>query len=559
MRKRLTMRRWQFRVLYHVFLLRVFDLELMSTNGDPARLLGQFATIFSSVSLLFALPGILFVAASQRLTSTMAWTVEHFFIATTLTTVGMITVLNWDSVFPDRRDVLVLGPLPVQTSTLFLAKISALLAAPGLVVIGLNIFSGLVWPVLFSSGRGGILGLLRVWPAYWITVSAAAGFVVFSVLAVQGITANLLPRQHFLRLSASLQAGAFCLLLSLYFLEPHLESPEALTASANQRLLAWLPSYWFLGMFQQLNGSMHPALLSLARRAWTALGVSVLGAGVALLLSYFRMMPKIVEQPEILRSARRTSWSPKLGSSLRSAIILFVIRTLLRSRQHRMILSFFSGIGFAIVVGYVTFFDGWAPAKTGINIAFLIASVLMLVFVILGIRVVAAIPISLSANWIIRVTLVRPSSAYREAVRFSWIALGVVPICFLVAVQLLTVSPGWPGLGHLVVLFLLGVILVELCLLTFPKVPFTCSYLPGKANIHIAFWTGLVLLFQLVSTGVRFESRVLGHPLSFGLMVLLLALTLAGLRKRADSRRSKDEELLFEEEYSTDIVSLNLS
>jgi len=154
---------------------------------------------------------------------------------------------------------------------------------------------------------------------------------------------------------------------------------------------------------------------------------------------------------------------------------------------------------------------------------------------------------------------VRPSGAYREAVRFSWIALGVVPICFLVAVQLLTVSPGWPGLGHLVVLFLLGVILVELCLLTFPKVPFTCSYLPGKANIHIAFWTGLVLLFQLVSTGVRFESRVLGHPLSFGLMVLLLALTLAGLRKRTDARRRKGEELLFEEEYSTDIVSLNLS
>jgi len=25
------------------------------------------------------------------------------------------------------------------------------------------------------------------------------------------------------------------------------------------------------------------------------------------------------------------------------------------------------------------------------------------------------------------------------------------------------------------------------------KVPFACSYLPGKANIHIAFWVSLIL------------------------------------------------------------------
>lgn len=559
MRNRLAMKRWQFRVLYHVFLLRVVDLELMSANSDPTRLLGHFATIFSSVSLLFALPGLLFVAASQRLKSTEAWTVEHFFIATTLTVVGTITVLNWDSVFPDRRDVLVLGPLPVRASTLFLAKISALFAAPGLAIVGLNIFSGLVWPPLFASGKGWALGLLKVWPAYWITVFAAGGFIVCTVLAVQGIAANLLPRQYFLRLSAFLQAGFFCLLLSLYFLEPHLESPAALTAPANQRLLAWLPSYWFLGIFQQLNGSMHQAFVPLARRAWIALGVSVFSAGAALLLSYFRMMPKIVEQPEILPGARGISWSPNFGNSLKNAITSFVMRTLFRSRQHRMILSFFSGIGLAIVVGYVTFFDGSGPAKTGVSIAFLIASILILVFVILGIRVVAAIPISLSANWMIRVTQVRPSSEYQRAVRFSWIALGVAPIWVLVAGLLLTTSPWRPVLGHLVVLVLLGMLLVELCLLTFPKVPFTCSYLPGKANIHIAFWVGIVLLFQFVSTGARFERRMLNHPFSYALMILLLAITLAVLRRRAKARTSEGEELLFEEEYPPDLVSLNLS
>jgi hypothetical protein len=559
MRKGLMLRRLQFRVLYHVFLLRVVDLELMSASGDPTRLLGQFAMIFSSVSLLFALPGILYLAGRERLQSSEAWTAEHFFIATTLTVVGVIMALNWASAFPDRRDLLVLGPLPVRPSTLFLAKISALIAAPSLAILGLNIFSGLAWPFLFASGKGGFVGLLRVWPAYWITMFAAGSFVVCTVLAVQGLAANLLPRQHFLRLSAFPQAGFLCLLLSLYLLEPHLESPAALTAPGNQRLLEWLPSYWFLGLFQQLNGSMDPAFLPLVRRAWMALEASVFGAGLVLLLSYFRIMPRIVEQPDILPGTRGISWPLHAGDSLKNAITLFVMRTLLRSGQHRMILSFFSGIGLAIVVGYVTLFDGWASKTTGMSIAFLIASILMLVFVIVGIRAVAAIPISLSANWIIRVTQVRPSRAYQEAVRFSWIALGVAPIWLLVSGLLLTSSPSWQVFGHLVALLLLGTLLVELCLLSFPKVPFTCSYLPGKANIHIAFWSGLVLLFQLVSTGARFESRVLNHPLNYALMILFLTMIMAALRRLTEARVRRGGEVVFEEEYPVDLVSLNLS
>jgi hypothetical protein len=558
MHRRMTMKKRQFRVLYHVFLLRLVDLELMSANGDPTRLLGQFATIFSSVSLLFTLPGLVLAAASQRLASTEAWTAEHFFIATTLTVIGMITVLNWDSVFPDRRDVLVLGPLPVRASTLFLAKIAAVFAVPGLTIVGLNIFSGLVWPLLFSSGKGGYWGLLRVWTAYWITMFTAGGFIVCTVLTVQGVAANLLPRQYFLRLSAFLQAGAFCALLSLYIIEPHLESPAALMAQENQRLLAWLPSYWFLGLFQQLNGSMHPAFVPLAKRAWIAFGASVFGAGAVLLLSYFRMMPKIVEQPDILPGSRGVLWMPTFGNSLRSAMTFFSLRTLLRSRQHRMILSFFSGIGFAIVVGYVIAFGGRGEGTPGISIAFLIASILMMVFVILGVRVVAAIPISLSANWIIRVTQVRPSSEYRRAVRFSWIALGVVPVWWLVAGVLFAAYPWRVVLEHLFVLLLVGMFLVELCLYTFQKVPFTCSYLPGKANIHIAFWVGLVLLFQLVSTGARFESRMLNRPPGYVLMVLLFAAALAGLRRLNEARTRDAEELLFEEEYPADLVSLNL-
>jgi hypothetical protein len=552
-----AVRRVQFRVLYRVFWMRVIDLELLSADADPTRLIGQFATVFITLSVFLAFPVLLL--AGHRMPLTGTWTAEHFFIETTMTVAGLIAVLSWDSAFPDRRDVLVLAPLPVRASTLLLAKIAALFAAPCLAMIAFNLFVGVAWPLLFISGDGGFFGALRSWPAYWITIFAAGGFFVFTVLAIQGLAANLLPRQLFLRLSALLQAGTLCLLLSVYFLEPSLESPAALTAPGNQRLLAWLPSYWFLGLFQQLNGSMHPALAPLARRGWIGLAVSALGAGAALLLSYFRTLPKIVEQPEILPGARTGPWSPPFGNSLRGAITSFTLRTLLRSRQHRMILSFYLGIGLAIVVGYVkTPLGGLALATTGINITLLLASILMMILTILALRVVASIPISLPANWIIRVTQVRPAHHYQRAVRFSWLALGVAPVLLILAGSLLAVCPWRPVLGHLVTMLLLGILLIELCLYTFQKIPFTCSYLPGKANLHFVFWACLLVFIRLLNEGAKFESRMLNHPLSCMLMILLLAMVAAGMGWLAEVRMSLAEELVFEEEYAAEIVSLNL-
>src|SRR6202167_2473389 len=217
----------QFCTLYRVFLLRVVDLDLLSADADPAKLIGQFAAIFCTFSFVLSLP--LALMSGDKLAMINAWMFEHFFIETSMTVAGLIAILNWDAAFPDRRDLLVLAPLPVRKSTLFLAKLAALFAAPALAMVALNIFSGLLWPLLFRSTNSGFSGMLRALPAYWITIFAAGAFFVFSILTLQGLAANLLPRQLFLRLSAVLQTAVMCLLLSVYFLEPSLESPAGLT------------------------------------------------------------------------------------------------------------------------------------------------------------------------------------------------------------------------------------------------------------------------------------------------------------------------------------------
>jgi hypothetical protein len=552
-----ALRKLQFCTLYRVFLLRVVDLDLLSADADPAKLIGQFAAIFCTFSFVLSLP--LALMSGDTLTMTNAWMFEHFFIETSMTVAGLIAILNWDAAFPDRRDLLVLTPLPVRKSTLFLAKLTALFAAPALAVVALNIFSGLLWPLLFRSSNSGFFGMLRALPAYWITIFAAGAFFVFTILTLQGLAANLFPRQLFLRLSAVLQAAVMCILLSVYFLEPSLESPEALTSPQNQRLLEWLPSYWFLALFNQLNGSAHPSLAPLAARAWIGLGVSALGTCAALLVCYFRLTPKIVEQPDILPQSRWVSWSPRFAGPLTEALTLFSMRTLLRSRQHRLIVSFYLGIGITIVIGYVNATGaGFGSGGATISNSFLFASILMMILTVLALRVVASIPISLQANWIIRITQVCPVQDYQKGVRFSWLALGVMPVLLVIATCLLA-YPWRLAAGHFAVMVGLGILLVELCLYTFPKIPFTCSYLPGKAQIHFVFWGGLMLFIRLLNKAAGVEGRLLNRPLGCLMMILVVASAALGMRYLSESRAASTEDLLFEEEYPAGITTLRLS
>jgi hypothetical protein len=570
------MTKLQFRVLYREFLFRVVDLELMSAQGDPTKLLGQFAMLLTFFSLWVS------VVAAGSVNGRMpraamlisAWSMEHFLIATTMLVVGLFTVLSWDSTFPDRRDLMVLAPLPVRARTMFLAKVAALATALGVSVAVLNVFTGLAYPLaLAPPAKNGFLDLIfsldvyRTFAAYWITMLAAGAFILCSVLVVQGLAAQLLRRQQFLRVSGFLQMAAFCLFLSVYFFQPSLATPKALSAPENQRLLAWLPSYWFLGFFNTLNGSTHPALVRLAQRAFTGLAVAGFGAGAAFLLSYFRTLRTIVEEPDIVAGSRGASWSPRFGNSLQTAIVSFSIRTLLRSRQHRVIIAFYLGVAFTIVLTYVKTPLARRQLLTGyvscpwhqVNVPFLVASVVMMYFAVVGTRVVFGMPLELKANWIFRITEVRGTSEYLAAVRRSLLLIAVAPVWVASAVLYLSIWPWRPVAGHLVALAILGMILADVCLFGFQKIPFTCSYLPGKTNVYVAFWVYVYAVVPLTDWGVRFERRALENAAGFAAMLAILGIAALCARRRTVAPAKPEEAMLeFEALPTPEIFALGL-
>ena len=545
------------RTLYRIFLRRLVDLDLLATNADPTRLVTQFTTVFAGTSFLFALPALLIGAHGPGRPG--AWTPEHFFLALTLTAAGILTVLNWDAAFPDKRDLLVLAPLPVRPGTLFLAKIAAFFAAPALAVVGLNVFTGIAWPPAFASGHGGVLGFLRVWPAWLFTVCVTGVFIVCAVLTLYGLAANLLPRQLFLRLAPVLQAVTLCLFLCLFFLEPSLESPAALTDPANQRLLALLPSYWFLGLFEQLNGSIDPALIPLAHRAWHAVPLSIAAAAATLLLAYVRLLPRVVEQPDLVPTRSRR---PAPSRTLAGAVTVFGLRTLARSRQHRTLLSIVAGFGLAIVVGFSRLSpEPAALAAPTLPASAIIASTLFLTLSVLGLRLLTAIPVTLPANWIMRLTELRPPRLYRRAIRIFWLTTAVAPVWLATAAWFLAKYPLRPAAAHLAALLLFGIILVELALANLRKLPFTCAWLPGKANLHLVLCIGFVILLQPVIAAATLESRWLTQPRSTAALLVSLAATALAAHRRTEAATPSTEPttLLFDDEPLPDLVSLNLS
>src|SRR5262249_6571045 len=156
------------------------------------------------------------------------WSLEHFLIATTMLCIGVFAVLSWDAMFPGLRDVLVLGPLPVQAHTILSARVAAVATALGVAVVALHVPAGIAWPLA--------LGGARLAFAYWFTMAAASAFLFGFAAAIQGLAAALLPRRLFLRASPLMQLGLFAAIVGVYFLQPMAVHP-GITSSIS-------PSIW---------------------------------------------------------------------------------------------------------------------------------------------------------------------------------------------------------------------------------------------------------------------------------------------------------------------------
>jgi pimeloyl-ACP methyl ester carboxylesterase len=557
----------QFRTLYRLSLARLVDLEIISSRGDLNGLFARGGGILLGLSLIMVL---LVVSPYWRTTlpvSALAMQLrndEEFLISLTLAVSGLFSVLAWNNVLPDRRDCLVLGTLPLRIRTIALARLAAIFTCIAVIVGAINAFIGLTIPYVPATAfREGLRDLV----AWWITVLAAGVFVFSAALAVQGAAAQIFSWSAFLRVSGMLQVAALLTLSTLFFLTP----PFALTMAATPEMGAFFPSFWFTGLLHALKGDHDPLLMKLAATAVRNLAAVVTFAGGTFALSWIRNVRRIVETPDIASRSGRTI-AARCGNLLVTglfrrpldrAIVLFTARTAARSKQHRLLLAAYGGIGSALALAFAR---GLVDSEYGVvwnqpNAPLLVIGMLLTVCAVIATRSVFALPHSLPANWIFRITAVQSPAAYFSAVRKSLTLLGAAPVCLVCTASWLAIWPGRFSLEASFVLLLVVLILVDYRLYQFRKIPFTCSWLPApgqSVNTVRAIAYGFAFL-TLAYSLAGIELWALRSVARFVVLCGCLAFWLAWLRRRGQAfAAAPGNALQFDDIPAPEIFALDL-
>ena len=384
----------EFRVLYRQFFLRIVDFEALSAQADVVGYLGQFAGVLIMLSLVHAFAALIYVSSGAPLS--FAWHMEQYLIKTMMLVTGLFAILTWDATFPDKRDIAVLSPLPIASHAILSAK----LAASGFFISGDRYRE----PRL-RSRMAHCVGF-AAWRACW-GVALHRGLLVdhggcepipfLFHFDCAGPHFDPAAAPHVLAFSAVLQLAAFALFIGTFFLQPVVSTRAGFASPKNYHLINLSPTYWFFALFNRMIGF---GITELDGRTKLRLASPLPCSERPFHLHYVTScsMRTTMEEPDIVSVRRGLSKTAAIRSSLTAAITVFSVRSLLRSRQHRVVLAFYLGIGFVIALFCVratTVNTGFTLAQHPIDSGFLMATAAMMSFAVVGLRSCFALPISL--------------------------------------------------------------------------------------------------------------------------------------------------------------------
>ena len=245
-------------------------------------------------------------------------------------------------------------------------------------------------------------------------------------------------------------------------------------------------------------------MLALAHTARTALEIATALALSLYLISYRRHRALLVEGTGLKVPRRR--WPAAVLEWLipdprQQAVLVFITKTLVGSSQHRMILMGYGGFGLAILLSGMLGMRGLVEPERVVPACFVYAHVILLIFLLIGVRHLFAMPTELGANWTFRITELDGRRQWMRAVDRLVLVSGAVvmlAIPFPVEFKLL----GWRAVAESLLFVLFGLLCYEWAFSSWEKLPFTCSYLPGKTPGWqlAAEFLGLLTLLPVVST-----------------------------------------------------------
>lgn len=493
---------------------------------------------------------------------------EYFFIVLAMTVTAAVAVWRWDAIFPDRRDYGNLVHLPISTQMIFLANLVAVLFLVGLVSVDVNLASCILFPMVVAASQSHFVFFLKFAGVHALGVILASVFAFFAVFSVLGLLMAVLPPRAFRRVSAFVRGVVVVYLVTL--LCTAFAVPELLRRVSG-RAPAWsffLPSTWFVGLCQVLRARGTPVLAELSRLTLPGIAVAAVMALGMYVVGYRRHFVRIAELGEaavIERNPRRTwigRWIDEyvLRTPFQKGCFRFVEKTLLRSESHRLVMTAVCGLALVLASqALMEAFEGPPTARMAALTPEALSIPFILTFlVICGLRVVFELPVELRANWVFQLTLDRDRQESGELARrviFLSVLPCVVGITFPVYWYLRGVGI---ALMHTFFVLIWAVLLTDLLLIRFRKLPFACT-LPVFKQHSIVILLGFCFGYLIYGLSLaEFESRALLEPVRFFSILPMIAIVWIIPRYFARNAIELDRRLMFEEAAARTVELLRL-
>ena len=177
-------------------------------------------------------------------------------------------------------------------------------------------------------------------------------------------------------------------------------------------------------------------------------------------------------------------------------------------------------------------------------------------FIVTGLRYAFTIPSELRANWLFHMGCSTPAE-YLVGARKAAFLLAMAPFGFLLPI--FVTAWGWQaGSIHVLMGAITAWLLLDIQMAGLEKLPFTCSYVPGKANVK-SMWMIYIMAYLVYVSGLSWVYlnvlRSPGHFLWFAVGAAVVKVAVARYRR---SNAEFDIELVFDERPEPAVHTLGL-
>jgi hypothetical protein len=483
------------RLLARTCFTRMFETEVFSSSVSASTAMMWSLAALATPGVMFSGSQYYFYAHARTFTpdvqDRILFVSQVFHVDFAMAIAAVVSMLVWTSIAPDRRDALVLGPLPVTNGEQARARLLALLVFFALFAAAVSIPTAVAFTFV-------TVGDASVTEVFWRIVGHAsatllgAAFVFFVVVTVQLLLAAAQGPRAIAVATWPLQAAAVLAMVAAISMTSRLADALLDASGAANVWVMWNPAAWFVGVYRSIAGDAREIFSALAMRA-----VSVTAALVALAVAAYPLAYGRCVNNAIAAEGQRAGWwsglasrlwlrvmSPLLRTPLERGLAAFIVATLSRSHTHRFLIGSYMGASllFALPLSGRLL----SPATTATEYyAWFSVPLGLICWAAAAMRVAMMLPVEPASNWLFKLT--EPVDKARVLSTVATVMNGavVLPVAVLFACGAALAGDAWLAAMVLAVVITTGGTLTETLTLTLRTVPGACTYRPGQLRLRL--------------------------------------------------------------------------